>query len=86
MEITYKGKQITLTPDEIWVLFYRMAGVSDDIRSSGEMDNRVEAAESLENKFEDLDHTSSSTFVIGTWVDPAGGTHDDNEFGHEAYE
>ncbi len=21
-----------------------------------------------------------------TWVDPAGGTHDDNEFGHEAYE
>ncbi|MAG25432.1 hypothetical protein CMI47_07605 [Candidatus Pacearchaeota archaeon] len=65
MEITYKGKQITLTPDEIWVLFYWMAGVSEDIRSSGEMDNRVEAAESLENKFEDLDHTSSSTFVIG---------------------
>ena len=64
MEITYKGNKITLTPDETWVLFYWMAGVSEDIRSSGEMDNKVSAAESLENKIEDLDSSSTSHFVI----------------------
>ena len=65
MEITYKGKKITLTPDEVWVLFYWIPGVSEDIRSCGEFEeNKVRAADSLENKFEELDRAGSSHFVI----------------------
>ena len=65
MEITYKGKKITLTPDEVWVLFYWIPGVSEDISSCGEFEeNKVTAADSLENKFEELDRAGSSHFVI----------------------
>ena len=62
MEITYKGKKITLTSDEVWVLFYWVPGVSN---SCGEFEENKElAAVSLENKFEELDRKASSHFVI----------------------
>ena len=65
MEIIYKGKKITLTPDEVWVLFYWVPGVSEDINSCGEFEENKElAAVSLENKFEELDRKASSHFVI----------------------
>jgi hypothetical protein len=55
MTIKYKDKTIQLTNREVWVLFYWMSGVSEDIRSSGEMDDKVSAAESLEDKIESLE-------------------------------